>query len=193
MEYWLDGFNLFYRWEATRAAFSSHHDIAATQEKAIRLLSRALAEQRRHTVVFLDGGLRREELVVAGLQVRYCGPGNKADDYMTNSLAGINPRERRAVIAVSNDRELRNQLQQLGATCLGADEFLAVLEKRKPETSKAKNRHAGKKNQRQANKHKPNTGNELIREKFQILSATEIQAWLDYFGGEPAGDILENK
>ena len=180
-EFWIDGFNFFYKWEKTRELFLSGRgmDIARSLERALGSLSRELGGRRRATLVFLDGGLDRHETRQAGLRVRYCGPGNKADDRMAGDLANLGSDSRR-VTAVSNDRELRGRMSLHGASCLGVAEYLALLEK------KSNSGAAGRKGNQGASR----GGNsaEIMREKCHALTPSEVKAWLDVFAGDEGDD-----
>lgn len=172
-EFWLDGFNYFHHWERTRDLFQTGGaiaDIAKTIDKALRILSRELGSKRDGTLVFLDGGLTRRETRQAGLRVRYCGPGNKADDRMVEDLIDLGD-DARQVTAVSNDRELKARLTVNGAACLGIGEFLAILEKKRVARSGKGQRGGG-------------DSAAIMREKCRNLSAAEVQAWLELFGGD---------
>lgn len=167
-EFWLDGFNFFHHWEKSRGLFgaTSGMDITKALAKALRILSHELDRKRRMTLVFLDGGLSRLETRQAGMRVRYCGPGNKADDRMAEDLAGLGD-DAKSVIAVSNDRELKARLSYHGASCMGVSEFLALLRKK----SGAPGRMSGEA-----------TG--IMREKCRRPSPAEVRAWLEMFGGD---------
>ena len=169
-EFWLDGFNLFHCWESTREWLrrGSGLDIVRAVRKSLRLLDLRLGSRRSRTLVFLDGGLSRCEARFGGLRVRYSGPGNKADDRMLEDL-GVLGGEARRVIAVSNDRELKGEIRTFGAACLGVGEFLALIQKGGSGTS------AGGKRQE---------SEETLREKCRTLSASEVRAWVDFFGGD---------
>ena len=176
-EFWLDGFNFFHHWESTKSFLRSDSglDIVRAIDRSLRILSRHLGAKGRHTVVYLDGGLSRNETRTAGLRVRYCGPGRKADDRLADDLAEIG-NNARMVTAVSNDRELKARLRAHGAVCLGVGEFLAMLE------GKGKPTVGGKKGVRVA---KGGPGDaEVMREKCRSLSESEVKAWLEHFGGD---------
>lgn len=189
-EYWLDGFNFFHHWESTRGLLrpDSGYDIVRAIERSVRILSRHLGGKTRSTTVYLDGGLDRHETRNGGMRIRYAGPGRKADDRMADDMADLGPNAK-MVTAVSNDRELKDRLRNLGATCLGVGEFLAMLEGKKPGASKH-----GKTNK----KHGPGSGqyqsrsdmDAVMREKTRVLSDFEVKAWLEFFGatGEEDGE-----
>lgn len=170
-EFWLDGFNFFHCWEPTREWLrpGSGRDIARVLEQSLRLLGRSLGPRRARTLVFLDGGLFRCEESLGGLRVRYCGPGKKADDRMLADLGYLGDGARR-VIAVSNDRELKGGLKAFGAVCLGVGEFLDLIRK-------------GGDNGKAAGKRRLDPA-EVLREKCRTLSAPEVSAWVDFFGGD---------
>jgi Protein of unknown function (DUF901). len=176
-EYWLDGFNFFHHWERTRGAFRDKGvmDIAKTLERSLRVLSRELGGRRGMTMVFLDGGLARLDTRQSGVRVRYSGPGKKADDRMADDLSLLGP-DGKKVTAVSNDRELRARLRLHGATCLTVSEFLALFEQKNSYGKQARTRKSGA---------PQNTDAETLREKHRTLSPAEVDAWLEFFGGEP--------
>lgn len=183
--YWIDGFNFFHHWDSTKGFLrpDSGLDIVKAIERSLRILGRHLGSKCRYTIVYLDGGLSRNETRMGTLRVRYCGPGRKADDRLLEDLGDLGPGSR-SITAVSNDRELKANLRAYGANCLGVGEFLAVVEgKRHPsrsETGKggAKGR-AGK-----GVSGRSGEDAEVMREKCRTLSASEVEAWLDYFGGD---------
>lgn len=185
-EFWIDGFNFFYQWEKSRELFLSGGEmgIARSLERAVRILSRELGGRRRAALVFLDGGLDRREARQAGMRVRYCGPGNKADDRMAEDLAGLGADAKR-VTAVSNDRELRARLRLHGASCLGVAEFLALLEKR---NGGGPARGGRKKTGKGGNGGQGGDSAEVMREKCRSLSPSEVKAWLELFGKEGEDD-----
>lgn len=166
-KYWIDAFNLFYRWEATRASFTGGGDIVANIGRGLRLLARELGGRALHTTAYVDGGLRQENSRVGALGVRWCGPGGKADDMMRHDMRSMGERVSQVVV-VSNDRELKYAMRGLGATCLGVDEFLGAI---KPRARHKKTDKAG--------------FDDIAREKFRTLTPTEVEAWLELFGGEP--------
>lgn len=176
-EFWVDGFNFFHHWDSTKGFLraDSGLDIVRAIERSLRILGRHLGAKGRHTVVFLDGGLSRHETRSAGLRVRYCGPGRKADDRLADDLNELGD-SARMVTAVSNDRELKARLRTLGASCLGVGEFLALLEGKKGQAA------AGKKGK--AKTAPASEDADVMRQKCRSLSAAEVKAWLDYFGGD---------
>ncbi len=169
-EFWLDGFNFFHHWESTKGFLraDSGFDIVRALERSLKILSRHLGSKGRYTVVYLDGGLSRHETRSAGLKVLYCGPGRKADDRLADDLADLG-RDAKLVTAVSNDRELKAILRNLGASCLGVGEFLALIEGKPKERV---NPHARAKTD----------DADILREKTRSLSAHEVEAWLEYSG-----------
>lgn len=170
-EFWLDGFNFFHHWEKSRGLFGPDGgmDIARALARALRILSNELDRKRGMSLVFLDGGLSRSETRQAGLRVRYCGPGNKADDRMAEDLAGLGS-DARSVIAVSNDRELKSRLMYHGAACMGVNEFLSLLRKKNGGAARLDGEAAG-----------------IMREKCRRPSPAEVGAWLELFGGDIEG------
>lgn len=179
-EFWLDGFNFFYHWESTKGFLrpDSGMDIVRALERSLRALARHLGSKGRHTVVYMDGGLSRHETRTAGLRVRYCGPGRKADDRLRDDLGDLGPNARQ-VTAVSNDRELKATLRAFGASCLGVGEYLALLEGK----GGAKGGSKGKKGASSDNRGGRDDA-EILREKTRSLSPSEVRAWLDFFGEE---------
>ncbi len=170
-EFWLDGFNFFHHWEKTRDLFRQglDMDVAKALERALRVLARELGRRQSRVLVFLDGGLNRRETRQACLRVRYCGPGNKADDRMAEDLYDLGDQARR-VTAVTNDRELKARLCAGGASCLTVGEFLDLL--------------AGKKKSVQGKKMRQSDNDDILREKCRTLSPAEVAAWLELFGGD---------
>lgn len=71
------------------------------------------------------------------------------------------------IVAVSNDRELRNGLKAYGAACLGIGEFFDAIQGKR----KSGGRRGGP------------DGIEMMRVKCRRLSAAEVDAWVDLFGG----------
>lgn len=178
-EFWLDGFNFFHHWDSTKGLLRSDSgvDIVRALERSLRILSRHLGAKARHTVVYMDGGLSRHETRTAGLRVRYCGPGRKADDRLVEDLADLGDNAR-MVTAVSNDRELKASLRAHGAVCLGVGEFLAMLEGKKTPAKTAGGKKAGR------NPLSRSDDAEIMREKCRSLSSSEVRAWLEFFGGD---------
>jgi len=178
-ESWIDGFNFFHHWESTRAYLrpDSGYDIVRAIDRALRILGRHLGGRGRNTVVYLDGGLSRHETRIAGMRVRYAGPGRKADDRMVDDLAGLADYAR-LVTGVSNDRELRGRLVNHGAACLGVGEYLGMVE------GKAKRPEKGKGKGRRDESKVRGVDAEVMREKCRHLSKMEVEAWLEFFGGE---------
>lgn len=176
-EFWLDGFNFFHHWESTRALLraDSGMDIVRAIDRSLRILARHLGKKGGMTVVYLDGGLSRHETRTAGLRVRYCGPGKKADDRLVEDLADLGPNAK-LVTTISNDRELKANMRAHGSACLGVGEFLSLLQGKKTPTQK------GKKNPPKPLSH--NDAAEILRQKTKPLSPAEVNAWLDYFGGD---------
>jgi predicted RNA-binding protein with PIN domain len=184
-EFWIDGFNFFHHWESTRGLLrpDSGVDIVRAIQRSLGIFSRHIGAKARYTVVYLDGGLSRHESRVAGLRARYCGPGKKADDRLLDDLAGLGDNNARLVTAVSNDRELKASLRAYGASCLGVGEFLAILEggKKQPPQSKKD----AKKNRSPLSK---GVEADVMREKTRSLSASEVRAWLEFFGVEEGAE-----
>ncbi|MBN2712499.1 MAG: NYN domain-containing protein [Planctomycetes bacterium] len=164
-ETWIDGFNLFHRWDETREGFSAFRnpatDMAGLQENALRLLSSALAK-RAGVIVFMDGGLSQGSQIIHGLRVRFPGPGKKADDAMVESLDAKQGRAR-SVTAVTSDRGLAATLRSYGAKIITVEDFIARSLQRKP----------GKKQPPQY--------------KTANLSKHEVDDWLEYFGESAEG------
>ncbi len=179
-EFWLDGFNFFHHWESTKGLLrpDSGYGIVRAIERATRILGRRLGAKGRGVVLYLDGGLARSEGRLAGMRVRYCGPGGKADDRIADDLHDLAD-DARMVTGVSNDRELRGRMRNLGAACLGIGEFLSTIEGKKAAGG------AGGRGKRGAGA--PARGGEdaeVMRRKCGTLSESEVAAWLEFFGGD---------
>ncbi|MCL2001757.1 MAG: NYN domain-containing protein [Planctomycetes bacterium] len=184
-EFWLDGFNFFHHWDRTRGLLRSDSglDIVRAIERSLRILGRHLGVKCRQTLVFLDGGLTRNETRLGDLRIRYCGPGKKADDRMLADLGELLD-DARMVTAVSNDRELKGGLRSYGASCLGAGEFLALIEGKKGVSDHRFGKGGGKSGKVPPSSWERSEEARVMREKCRTLSESEIRAWLDYFGGE---------
>jgi predicted RNA-binding protein with PIN domain len=130
-EIWIDGFNLFYRWELTRDGFRSAPDIGEAVDERLQILAHALDRRRRRAIVFLDGGLQTGQETRHGLRVRSPGPGRKADAMMVEYLQG-RPGRAHNVTAVSSDRALAANLRGLGAEICTAEEFIDWLHAQRP-------------------------------------------------------------
>lgn len=186
-EFWLDGFNFFYHWDSTKGLLrpDSGFDIVRAIDRSLRILSRHLGRKAGSTVVYLDGGLARSETRLAGLRVRYCGPGKKADDRLLVDLGELGDNAR-LVTAVSNDRELKANLRSYGASCMGVGEFLAVLEGRRGPGGKGGGQAAGGRGGKGKTVNPTAKGEEaeVMREKTRHLSPAEVKAWLEFFGIE---------
>jgi len=168
-ETWIDGFNLFRHWEATRGLFADG-DVGRAIDKSLRALARRLEGRAKRTVVYIDGGTHRGRAEAYGLRVVLAGPGGKADDRMADDLAAMDDRARR-VTAVSSDRELAATLRGFGATVLRVDEFLSGMERGR----RASGKKSGGKNA---------DGRREAPEKFRVLSPAEVAAWVELLGGD---------
>ncbi|MCC8165028.1 MAG: NYN domain-containing protein [Planctomycetes bacterium] len=175
-EYWIDGFNFFHHWESTKGLLrnDSGLDIVRAIERSVKIIAKHLGRKGRWSVVYLDGGLSRHETRQVGLRLRYAGPGRKADDRLTYDLADLGG-DAKLVTVVTNDRELKANCRAHGAACLGVGEFLSILEGKKQPQPTGKKKDAGKPRADDAS---------ILREKTRTLSAAEVKAWLDYFGGD---------
>lgn len=181
-EFWIDGFNFFHHWDGTKALLrpDSGYDIVRAIARSVQILGRHIGAKTRCTTVYLDGGLSRNEGRLGGMRVRYCGPGGKADDRLAEDLYDLGGNAR-MITAVSNDRELKGRMRGLGAACLGVGEFLAMVEGKAKNAANARGRGKGKRPPA------PLPGGvqaEIMREKTRVLSEFEVEAWLEYFGGE---------
>lgn len=183
-EYWLDGFNFFHHWDSTKGLMRSDSgvDIVKAVERSVRILGRHLGSKCRHVVVYLDGGLARTETRLGPLRIRHCGPGGKADDRMLGDLGNLGDGAR-LVTAVSNDRELKANLRAYGAQCLGVGEYLALVEG-KGGSKRQPGKGGGKTRQPPGGKR---LDDEIMREKCRTLSPYEVNAWLEFFGGDAEG------
>ena len=160
-EYWIDGFNLFHRWETTREAFQTPGaDMGAVQTRSLRALGKLLGRRAGRIVVFLDGGPHALSTRVGDLRVRWPGPGRSADRMLEEALQGRGAAAA-TVCAVTDDRELAAGLSYLGATRWTVSEFLAWAERARPAERSPE-----------------------FERKCRRLSPAEIEGWLDYFGGE---------
>ncbi len=114
----------------------------------------------------------------------YCAPGNKADDRLREDLAELGAGAR-LVTAVSNDRELKASLRAYGASCLGVGEFLALLEGGKKGRPSGKDAKNAKKNRSPLPK---SVETDVMRAKTRSLSASEVRAWMEFFGVDGEDD-----
>lgn len=182
-EFWVDGFNFFHQWESTRGLLrpDSGVDIVRAIQRSLGIFARHIGSKTRYAIVYLDGGLSRHETRVLGMRVRYCGPGKKADDRLLEDLGDLAD-DARLVTAVSNDRELKAALRAYGASCLGVGEFLGILEgKKKGSSAASSSKKDARKNRSSISK---GVEAEIMREKTRSLSASEVRAWLEFFGAE---------
>ena len=113
-ELWIDGFNLFYKWNKTRELFRPGGDIRFAQEESIRLLAITLNRKRNRCILFMDGGPEAATMTLHGLRIKYPGGGKKADSLLEEFARGRTGRQR--ILAVTSDRALaatlrRNQIQ----------------------------------------------------------------------------------
>ncbi len=111
---WIDGFNLFYKWNRTRELFKSGCDINNAQQESIRELAIHLGNWRNRSILFMDGGPEASAMTLHGLRIRYPGGGKKADGLLEEFARGRTGNLR--ILAVTSDRALaatlrRNRLQ----------------------------------------------------------------------------------
>ena len=182
-EFWLDGFNFFHHWDSTKGLLrpDSGWDIVKAIERSKRILGRYLGNRCRNTILYLDGGLSRNDPRMGLLRIRYCGPGKKADDRMLEDLGQLGA-DARMVTAVSNDRELKAGLRAYGASCLSVGEFLSLVEGKKNAGKNAGKKAGGNKKRSSASIKTDDA--EIMREKCRSLSESEVNAWLEFFGGD---------
>ncbi len=187
-EFWIDGFNFFHHWDGTKALLrpDSGYDIVRALARATQILGRRLGRKAGYSVLYLDGGLDRREGRMGGMRVRYCGPGGKADDRLADDLYDLGD-DAKMITAVSNDRELKGRMRSLGASCLGVGEFLALIEGREKSAQNAKN---GKKGRRAPASPPAGELADVLRQKTRTLSEYEVNAWLEYFGGDVEAEVL---
>lgn len=121
---WIDGFNLFHRWTRTREGFRPQGDIVQAQDDAIRALAMALGRTRGRCTLFMDGGLRYEARTLAGLRIRFPGPGRKADDLILEAFAGRGGGGK--VHVVTSDNQLAAAVRGRGGAVIKADDFIAT-------------------------------------------------------------------
>lgn len=159
-ECWIDGFNLFHQWAETRERFASKQDPAFDMghalDGAIKCLADALGKHRRHTILFLDGGVNRHGETRYGLKTRYPGPGAKADDAMREALQG-RAKVPRDLTIVTSDRALATTLRALGAKIQPVEAFVQSLTTKRSRAKKSGSY------------------------KTAPLSANDVEAWKEYF------------
>lgn len=154
-EIWIDGFNLFYKWHRTRDDFKPGCDIKFAQEASLRRLSDALQNNRKRTIVFMDGGIERHSLTFAGMRVKFPGNGKKADELMEEQARGKQNNSR--VLAVTSDRFLAATLRRYRLKILDSTKFIERFLRDIP------------------------SGNKYNDNKPEILSKEEVEEWLDIF------------
>lgn len=164
LEVWIDGLNLFHRWEATAPSFHERgmpdERFAVAVDSALAQLAAALGTKRRGVTVFLDGGVRTESVTRHGIRVRFAGPGLKADDLMQEAL-DARGNKARLVQVVTDDRALAAALRARGAKLQRVEKF--AQDKLKPKRGGS------------------STG---ATYKQRTVPAHEIEAWLDIFSEE---------
>lgn len=162
-EYWIDGFNFFHLWSETRPLFQRGADVIYGQQEGLRRLAMFLGKRKKRMLVFMDGGVRYEVTNRFGFQVRYPGPGKKADDLMIEAIRARGEKAGK-VIVVSSDRQLATTLRVHGARCISVDDFLAEMGRK------------SQKNRRASSTLHPNE-----RYKEHQPDAVEVEAWLKLF------------
>lgn len=157
-ELWIDGFNLFYKWNKTKNYFKPNCDIKMAQEESIRQLAIALGRKRNRSILFMDGGLEQASMTIHGLRIKYPGGGKKADSLLEEYARAKTSNKK--ILAVTSDRALaatlrRNRLQIIDSEKF-IKEFLVV-------------------------QHNAYDGNEI---KPEITSSEEVEEWLKIFSEE---------
>ncbi len=157
-ELWIDGFNLFYKWEKTRHLFGRNCDIKIATEEGIRQLAIHLGKKRSRSILFMDGGLERASITLHGLRIRYPGSGNKADALLQEYARGKTTNKR--ILAVTSDRSLAATLRRNRIQIIDSEKFI-------------KDFLVGQKSAYNYNEEKP-----------EITSAQEIEEWLEIFSDD---------
>lgn len=121
-ELWIDGFNLFYKWDRTKHLFGRNCDIKHAQEESLRLLAINLGKKRSRSIVFMDGGLERECLTLHGLRIRYPGSGKKADSLLEEFARAKTSNKR--ILAVTSDRYLAATLRRNRIQIIDSEKFI---------------------------------------------------------------------
>ena len=157
-ELWIDGFNLFYKWDKTKNYFKPNCDIKIAQEESIRQLAIALDRKRSRSILFMDGGLERTSMTIHGLRIKYPGGGKKADSLLEEYARAKTSNKK--VLAVTSDRALaatlrRNKLQIIDSEKF-IKEFLIVQ----------------------------NNAYDYNEMKPEVISAEEVEEWLKIFSEE---------
>lgn len=158
--FWIDGFNLFYRWSRTSGLFGPGMNVVESQEQGLKAFASALGKNASKVVIYMDGGLTRGAENRNGLRVIFAGPGRKTDDQMLDSIRsrGGQPEE---ITVVSDDRELAGNMHVLGARVMRVQAFLDTVATKNPGKRKG-----------------------ALEKKFQPLSKNEVDAWVDIFETE---------
>lgn len=167
VEYWIDGYNLILRkrWNASMTL----------QQCRDKLLS-SVAALGVPVRVFFDaskpgaGGVRGDatpSTLVTPVFVR----DRSADDAMADLLRSA---RKGSVTVVTDDRELRGRVRQLGANALGVSKFLERLEKKASPVVR------------------PGTRGAPVEpgEKPSHISRKQVQEWMDWFGFDEDDDLL---
>lgn len=152
IDYWIDGFNLFYAWERTKPILMGRgwDDPGAVIAKSLGLLSELMGEKRSKALIFLDGGVKRGYRMENRFHVWYAGPDKKAD-FDIRKAVELNPSQ---VSVVTNDHEIVNYARVCGVNVISTDGFIGMFE----------------------------TGGSENPFKEKKLSSAEVEEWLDYFG-----------
>ena len=154
-EIWIDGFNLFYKWKKTNLFFRPGCDIKTTQQKSLELLAKALNNNCKRTIVFMDGGIERTSITYNGMRIKFPGSGKKADELLEEQARG--KQNNKKIIAVTSDRYLAATLRRYRLKIIDSAKFIRNFLNNTSE----KNNYTD---------HKP-----------EVLTKEEVEEWLDIF------------
>ncbi len=152
---WIDGFNLFYKWNRTRQLFKNGCDINTAQQESIRELAIYLGNWRNRSILFMDGGPEASSMTLHGLRIRYPGGGKKADGLLEEYARGRTSNLR--ILAVTSDRALAATLRRNRLQIMPCEKFIREFLSNK------------------------NQSNNYTEKKDYTLSPEEVEEWLRIF------------
>jgi len=165
VEYWIDGYNLILRkrWNATMTLEQSREKLLAAVT-GLGVPVRVFFDASRPGAGGQGGHSRSTRVTPVFVRDR------SADDAMADALRSA---QKGVVTVVTDDRELRGRVRQLGANALGVTKFLERVEKK-----------TGPRSQPGAHGRKVPPG-----EKPGHVSRKQVDDWMNWFGFDENDDL----